>query len=133
MKKQLIFDGEVYDLVLVRNKPVAEWKPRKGELCEFCDWKNFEKPNLITIAYYAGVEFSRYKDSTGKTYTYCRPIQDPNIIQMIPWDGGECPLPPGTKALIKDRAGDFVSVMAVNMRWTHIDVGGDIMFYAVLK
>jgi hypothetical protein len=128
---KVIFNGLTYKLVL--DEPEPEWKPSVGELCEFCDWKNFEKPNLITIAYYAGVEFSRYKDSTEKTYTYCRPLQNPNIIQMIPHDGGDCPVLGWENVLIRFRDGYMENRKPKGLDWSHTNNPRDIMFYAVLK
>ena len=131
MKKQLIFDGEVYDLVLVRNKTVAEWKPRKGELCEFWDGN----PRNPRIDYFQQMSTGQpyIFAATHDTWKHCRPIQDPNLIQMIPHDGGECPVPGDTKVLVKIRDGAMWDSRAKNLRWRHADLGRDIVKYAVLK
>jgi hypothetical protein len=130
---KVIFNGLTYKLVLDEPEPAPEWQPREGELCEFWD---FDRETCRPVIGY----FVRRSTLSGEYYTRrdtswrkCRPLQDPNIIQMIPWEGGECPVPEDAKVLILDRSGDMTSVTAGHMRWNHIGSGGDIVKYAVLK
>jgi hypothetical protein len=128
--KQLIFDGQVYDLVPVKQEP--EFKPVIGQYYEFSDRPEFPRPMILK--YEKKVIDSDYQfRAEGISWKYCRPIQDPNLIQMIPWEGGECPVPCDMKVLIKMRdGGDHIS-LAEDLRWDHADDEYDIVKYAVLK
>jgi hypothetical protein len=133
MKKQLIFGGEVHNLVLAEPEPAAEWKPRVGELCEFSDTEDFKK---MRLGYFDHINMGNpypYIERTDIGHRYCRPLQDQNIIQMIPWEGGECPVPDDTRVLIQYRDGGMWNSVAKNMRWYQAGEGNDIVKYAVLK
>lgn len=129
MKKQLIFDGVVYDLVPVQVEPEPEWKPRKGELCEFWTYTSMS-PELAYFIHCA--KNDEYVTSRG-VFTHCRPIQDPDLIQMIPWEGGECPVPKDAVVLALLYNRKFIVKIAADFIWTFSDLGSDIVKYAVLK
>lgn len=125
---KVIFNGLTYKLVLDEPEPVAEWKPRKGELCIF-----FNASLADFVIDYFEEKGGDYFVSNSNTWKHCRPLQDPDLIQMIPHDGGECPVPMDTKVLIKGRDGSNYVELAENLRWEHTDDEDDIVKYAVLK
>ena len=50
----------------------------------------------------------------------------------IKWHGGECPVPPNTKAVLKLRNGNVLGTgRATVYRWRHVNDGGDIVKYCV--
>ena len=48
----------------------------------------------------------------------------------IKWHGGECPVPPNTKAVLKLRNGNVLGTRRATVyRWHHVNDGGDIVKY----
>ena len=48
----------------------------------------------------------------------------------IKWHGGECPVPPNTKAVLKLRNGNVLGTRRATVyRWRHVNDGGDIVEY----
>ena len=48
----------------------------------------------------------------------------------IKWHGGECPVPPDTKAVLKLRNGNVLGTRRATVyRWHHVNDGGDIVKY----
>ena len=48
----------------------------------------------------------------------------------IKWHGGECPVPPNTKVVLKLRNGNVLGTRrATAYRWRHVNDGGDIVEY----
>jgi hypothetical protein len=134
MKKQLIFDGKVYDLVAVEPEPEPEWNPRKGELCEFSDDPSFPVSRTRT-GKYSGVSGSKnfpFRENE-TNWAFCRPLQDPDLIQMIPWEGGECPVSKDAEVLVRFRNGATANCTASSFSWSHTNNPRDIVKYAVLK
>lgn len=121
---KLIVDGLTYKLVLDEPE-VKEWKPRVGELCEFSD----DIENYI-IDYFLEYRKNCYIDRERVVWRHCRPIQDPNIIQMIPHDGGKCPVPGETMVLARIKDGLYLLKKACDFFWGK---GTNIDAYAVLK
>jgi len=129
---KVIFNGLTYKLVLDEPEPVAEWKPIPGLYYEFSDDSDFP---ACKIGKFTGISANKtYPFGTEyANWRFCRPLQDPNLIQMIPWEGGECPVPGDTRVLVKTRDGAMLDSRAKDLRWSHADLGSDIVKYAVLK
>ncbi len=48
----------------------------------------------------------------------------------IKWHGGECPVPPNTKVVLKLRNGNVLGTRRATVyRWRHVNDGGDIVEY----
>ena len=51
----------------------------------------------------------------------------------IKWDGGECPVPPNTKVVLKLRNGNVLGTRRATVyRWHHVNDGGDIVGYCTI-
>ena len=51
----------------------------------------------------------------------------------IKWHGGECPVPPNTRVVVKCRSGKVLEPrLAYRYRWKHIDSNGDIVEYCTI-
>lgn len=141
--KTIILDGLTYELVLVEPEPepAPEWGPRVGELCEFWD-DNIEfakygvflqknQGDFFPFIMKIGPADDYYAECRG-CFKHCRPLQDPNIIQMIPWKGGKCPVPNDVNVLMHLRGGGDVISRGYNYDWTHLGSDVDIIAYAAL-
>ena len=68
------------------------WKPRVGEICEFSD-----DEDMWIISRLVEVKDSLQEypySSTHEDFRYCRPLNDPMVIQLIPHVPGD-PMPCG--------------------------------------
>jgi hypothetical protein len=129
---KLIFNGLTYKLVLDEPEPAPECKPTPGLYYEFSDFPNFHPAR--TRKYAGASENENYHfNAEGTNWKHCRPIQDPNLIQMIPHDGGDCPVLNDTNVLVRFRNGATANYTAGEFSWSHTNNPRDIMFYAVLK
>jgi hypothetical protein len=126
-------DGAEYKKVDKTPEPAPEWQPRVGELCAFSD---FDKTDHWTIDYLIRCESGYFISKNGGQWYFCRPLQNPNIMQMIPWSGGVCPVAPTKAVLIKRANGSFNLEMAGYFIWHHPDredPGRNIIAYTVLS
>jgi hypothetical protein len=130
---KVIFNGVTYNLVLDEPEPAPEWKPREGELCEFWDFMSEGRHPATGYFDHRDLNNCKFVTQRGTLWNNCRPLQDPNIIQMIPHDGGECPVPEDADVLVRFLEDGMALGMASGYRWKHINSSGDIMAYAVLK
>jgi hypothetical protein len=53
--------------------------------------------------------------------------------EWIKWEGGECPVPKQTGVEYETRTGSPGLGIAGDLRWDHINLGGDIVAYRVVK
>ena len=47
----------------------------------------------------------------------------------IQWNGGECPVDPGTRVCVKLRVGRYMDADSLVYRWDHVGGDGDIIAY----
>jgi hypothetical protein len=60
-------------------------------------------------------------------------MSKPNKDGWIRHRGGKCPVDAGVKIEIRDRDGDIYEYNGIDLRWSHIGSGGDIMAYRIHK
>lgn len=51
----------------------------------------------------------------------------------ITWEGGDCPVPYGTKVMIELRTGEVLTVKSNFPRWNHAGLPADIVAYRIHK
>ena len=57
----------------------------------------------------------------------------PSTDGWIPWAGGKCPIPNGTKYFVRLRIGEeYCDDMAGDWRWNHYGTAGDIIAYRIV-
>lgn len=60
-------------------------------------------------------------------------MSKPNKDGWIRHRGGKCPVEAGVKVKIRDRDGNIYECNGIDLRWSHIGRGGDIMAYRIYK
>lgn len=106
----------IAELEAQMNEP--EWVPFVGEIVEVSDNDLDEKWTARRFASYSGNAEYRYRSDNGEYWKHCRPLSDPNVIQLRPHRPGDpMPCDDNTRVIYRLRNGDYTTEWAFNLDW----------------
>lgn len=107
----------------------ADWQRviKEGWLCEFETASGTSR----SIGTLEEVRAGDYCHHAHGYFTKCRPLNRPGVLQ--PYFGQGCPVPAGTKVLMKQRCGLCSIGKALEQDWNNINCGSDIVAFMVLE
>ena len=111
---------------LSEEKVDTSWKPRVGEICEFSD---DEDRWIISRLVEAKDSLQEYPySSTHEDFRYCRPLNDPMVIQLIPHVPGD-PRPSGdaNKVVVVFESGEYDTQSPYELDWGDDNEEGNIV------
>jgi hypothetical protein len=131
MEKEL---AELKELVSLEIPCKENYKPRPGEICEFGDADDY----WVTTKFvkYDNDDVYPYVVEDANRYMFCRPLNDPMVIQLIPYSPGEDnPLvDKGQNVIVIQRNGFIDCGEVSHFYWGECsDSGNDIVGYKVIK
>jgi len=93
------------------------WSPREGEICEFSDDKDIWYTERFVVK--TDDTSYPYVSYSSEAYKYCRPLNDPMVIQLIPHVPGDpMPCDGDAKVLVRLKMGALEIDHAKNWDWS---------------
>lgn len=124
-KLQAIRDKAIADMDAVLEQ-AGEWKPKKGEWVHYCDNQNsFMEAHLGVY----GPDEGEIAGTNWGQFAPIDPLKD-NLLPLIEWDGGECPVE--GRVLVLLRSESWTIDRAEYFEWGNNESAGDIIRYTVL-
>ena len=133
------------DALKQQTTPLSKPKPKDYVLTE-ADWRRVLMERYLCGFGWADEKFSHigflssenwswgigaFTADNGTKYGTCKVLNMPGVLQ--PYFGQGCPVPAGTKVLMKQRCGLCSIGKALEQDWNNINCGSDIVAFMVLE